>query len=322
MTPRPDPAQSDVRRRVLCVFPRYTPSFGTFEAAYPFVGVKAFMPPQGILVIANYLPAVGRAFRRRERAARRTRRISRGPTSCSSAACTSSAADLGHQPARSRVRQKSRSSAAPRYPVVPNIIRNSITCTSANSATRPTRSSRGSTRARAPAAQVRFETKERVPLAEFPVPAYDKIDVAQYFLGSVQFSSGCPYRCEFCDIPELYGNNPRLKTPEQIVAELDAMLANGGERAVYFVDDNFVGNRKAGKELLPHLIAWQKKNGYPFSSRARRRSTSRSARLARDDARGVLLHDLLRHRDARSRGAQSDAQGPEQHDADHGSDRR
>jgi radical SAM superfamily enzyme YgiQ (UPF0313 family) len=113
-----------------------------------------------------------------------------------------------------------------------------------------------------PPEQVRFETKERLPLAAFPVPAYEKIDVSKYFLGSVQFSSGCPYRCEFCDIPELYGNNPRLKTPEQIVAELDAILANGGERAIYFVDDNFVGNRKAAKELLPHLIAWQKKNGY------------------------------------------------------------
>ena len=101
-----------------------------------------------------------------------------------------------------------------------------------------------------------------MPLGDFPVPAYHLIDVSQYFLGSVQFSSGCPYSCEFCDIPELYGRNPRLKTPEQVVAELDAILQNGGERAVYFVDDNFVGNRKAAKELLPHLIAWQKRNGY------------------------------------------------------------
>lgn len=113
-----------------------------------------------------------------------------------------------------------------------------------------------------PPVQQRFQTVQRVALSEFPIPAYDKIDVAHYFLGSVQFSSGCPYRCEFCDIPELYGNNPRLKAPDQIVAELDAILANGGERAIYFVDDNFVGNRKAAKELLPHLIAWQKKNGY------------------------------------------------------------
>ncbi len=113
-----------------------------------------------------------------------------------------------------------------------------------------------------PPQQVRIETKDRLPLTDFPVPAYEQTELSKYFLGSVQFSSGCPYRCEFCDIPELYGRNPRLKTPEQVVAELDAILAAGGQRAIYFVDDNFVGNRKAAKELLPHLIAWQKRNGF------------------------------------------------------------
>lgn len=72
-----------------------------------------------------------------------------------------------------------------------------------------------------------------------------------------------PYHCEFCDIPELYGNNPRLKTPQQLVAELDAMLESGNPGAVYFVDDNFIGNRRAVMQLLPHLIEWQKANGYP-----------------------------------------------------------
>jgi radical SAM superfamily enzyme YgiQ (UPF0313 family) len=113
-----------------------------------------------------------------------------------------------------------------------------------------------------PDSQIRLQTNERLPLAQFPIPAYQQTDLSKYFLCSVQFSSGCPYSCEFCDIPELYGRNPRLKTPEQIVDELDAILAAGGERAIYFVDDNFVGNRKAAKELLPHLIEWQKKNGF------------------------------------------------------------
>jgi radical SAM superfamily enzyme YgiQ (UPF0313 family) len=114
-----------------------------------------------------------------------------------------------------------------------------------------------------PPRQERYETKERVPLPEFPIPAYEKTQASRYFLGSLQFSSGCPYRCEFCDIPELYGRNPRLKAPEQVITELDALLQAGAMRAVYFVDDNFVGNRKAAKELLPHLIAWQKKHQYP-----------------------------------------------------------
>jgi radical SAM superfamily enzyme YgiQ (UPF0313 family) len=115
-----------------------------------------------------------------------------------------------------------------------------------------------------PQQQIRFETKERLPLSEFPIPAYHLLNLNQYFIANVQFSSGCPYRCEFCDIPELYGRNPRLKTPEQVLAELDAILQSGNPGAVYFVDDNFVGDRRAAMQLLPHLIDWQKRNGYPI----------------------------------------------------------
>jgi radical SAM superfamily enzyme YgiQ (UPF0313 family) len=106
-----------------------------------------------------------------------------------------------------------------------------------------------------------FRTVERLPMAQFPTPAYHRIDLTQYLLGSVQFSSGCPFTCEFCDIPALYGRNPRLKSPEQIIKELD-LLADGGCVSVYFVDDNFIGNPKATAELLPHLIEWQKKRDY------------------------------------------------------------
>jgi radical SAM superfamily enzyme YgiQ (UPF0313 family) len=109
-----------------------------------------------------------------------------------------------------------------------------------------------------PAEQEVYRTVERLPMMEFPTPAYERIDLRKYLLGSVQFSSGCPYTCEFCDIPALYGRNPRLKSPEQIVRELD-QLADGGCVSVYFVDDNFIGNPKAAQELLPHLIEWQKR---------------------------------------------------------------
>src|SRR5207247_5654146 len=72
------------------------------------------------------------------------------------------------------------------------------------------------------------------------------------------------YPCEFCDIPNLYGRQPRLKTADQITAELDAMRKQKGHPpVVYFVDDNFIGNRKATKDMLPHLLAWQKQRGYP-----------------------------------------------------------
>jgi len=116
-----------------------------------------------------------------------------------------------------------------------------------------------------PPTQIRFETKERLPLCDFPAPAYNLIRLDHYLIGSLQFSSGCPYRCEFCDIPALYGRQPRLKTPEQVTNELDEMLKQPGHPAVvYFVDDNFIGNRKATREILPHLIEWQRRRGYPL----------------------------------------------------------
>jgi radical SAM superfamily enzyme YgiQ (UPF0313 family) len=106
-------------------------------------------------------------------------------------------------------------------------------------------------------------TDKRLPLAEFPMPAYELIKCSEYFLASIQFSSGCPYTCEFCDIPALYGRIARLKTPEQIIAELDR-LREGGAESVYFVDDNFIANPKAVRDLLPHLVAWQKRYRYPL----------------------------------------------------------
>ncbi|WP_202801907.1 B12-binding domain-containing radical SAM protein [Rhodovulum sp. PH10] len=115
-----------------------------------------------------------------------------------------------------------------------------------------------------PDRQVVLETRERRDLADFPVPAYDLCELDRYLTGSIQYSSGCPYHCEFCDIPALYGRNPRLKSPAQVLAELDTLLACGMTGPIYFVDDNFIGNRRAVRELLPALVDWQKAHGYPF----------------------------------------------------------
>jgi len=115
-----------------------------------------------------------------------------------------------------------------------------------------------------PASQVTFVTDRRRDLADFPLPAYEMAELDKYFMGSIQFSSGCPYDCEFCDIPALYGRIPRLKSPAQVCAELDKLRACGIDNTVYFVDDNFIGNRRAVRELLPALIAWQKANGFPY----------------------------------------------------------
>ncbi|MEO1003969.1 MAG: B12-binding domain-containing radical SAM protein [Cyanobacteria bacterium J06638_7] len=98
-----------------------------------------------------------------------------------------------------------------------------------------------------------------------PVPRFDLLELDAYSEMSVQFSRGCPFNCEFCDIIVLYGRKPRTKTPEQLVAELQRLYELGWRRSVFLVDDNFIGNKRNVKLLLPALKTWQLEHGYPFS---------------------------------------------------------
>ncbi|MSP60836.1 MAG: DUF4070 domain-containing protein [Myxococcales bacterium] len=128
-----------------------------------------------------------------------------------------------------------------------------------------------------PPAQVVFQTKEKATLDEQPLPALHLIDVNGYLLVPVQFSVGCPFTCEFCDIPMIYGRVARLKSPARVMKELDALYDRGFIGAVMFVDDNLIANRKALREFLPELIAWQKARGFPFQF-----TSEASVNLARD----------------------------------------
>jgi radical SAM superfamily enzyme YgiQ (UPF0313 family) len=96
------------------------------------------------------------------------------------------------------------------------------------------------------------------------VPRFDLLDLSRYASHSLQYSRGCPFQCEFCDIIEIFGRIPRVKSAEQVVAELDALRALGARGTLFFVDDNFVGNRRAAAKLMPVLRAWQERNGFPF----------------------------------------------------------
>ncbi|BDG04772.1 B12-binding domain-containing radical SAM protein [Anaeromyxobacter oryzae] len=96
------------------------------------------------------------------------------------------------------------------------------------------------------------------------VPRFDLVDLPRYANHALQYSRGCPFRCEFCDIVELFGRVPRVKSPEQVVAELEALHARGARGALFFVDDNFVGNRREVMRLLPVVRAWQERHGFPF----------------------------------------------------------
>jgi radical SAM superfamily enzyme YgiQ (UPF0313 family) len=250
-------------RRILCVFPAYTKAFGTFDHAFPLMGpVKAFMPPQGILLIAALVPrewqvqfvdenirpvlesefvwadavlVSGMHIQRRQildlarRAHRADKVIALGGPSVSAAPEDYAEIDLLHcgevgDGTLELFRQLDKTSSRPKQQIV-------------------------------------YRTIDRLPMTEFPTPAYHLIDIRQYLLGCVQYSSGCPFTCEFCDIPALYGRNPRLKSPQQILGELDE-LADGGTPSIYFVDDNFIGNPRAALDLLPHLVEWQRRRDY------------------------------------------------------------
>jgi radical SAM superfamily enzyme YgiQ (UPF0313 family) len=112
-----------------------------------------------------------------------------------------------------------------------------------------------------------------------PIPRFDLLKREDYTYFGVQFARGCPFTCEFCDIIELYGRAPRVKTAEQMLAELDALHQMGCRGHLDFVDDNFIGNKKAVKAFLPHLIQWQLEHGYPFEF-----STEASINIADDEA--------------------------------------
>ena len=94
-----------------------------------------------------------------------------------------------------------------------------------------------------------------------PVPRWDLIDLGHYVTMPVQFSRGCPFDCEFCDIVAMYGRVPRTKSPAQMIAELEALSRAGWHDMVFIVDDNFIGNKKRVKELLPALAQWRAESG-------------------------------------------------------------
>ncbi|WP_370461364.1 B12-binding domain-containing radical SAM protein [Reyranella sp. CPCC 100927] len=125
----------------------------------------------------------------------------------------------------------------------------------------------------------RFQAEKfKVDVTKSPIPRFDLLKPEHYLYIGVQFSRGCPFNCEFCDIIELYGRVPRSKTNAQMLAELDALYQTGYRGHVDFVDDNLIGNKKALKIFLPALRDWQRERGYPFKF-----STEASINLA-DDA--------------------------------------
>lgn len=110
-----------------------------------------------------------------------------------------------------------------------------------------------------------YTTKEMPGLEQTPIPLWDLINLKDYATMSIQFSRGCPYDCEFCDITSLYGRKPRLKSTEQLLLELETLYEHGWKGGVFIVDDNFIGNKRRLKnEVLPAMIKWMERHRSPF----------------------------------------------------------
>lgn len=123
-----------------------------------------------------------------------------------------------------------------------------------------------------------YQAQDRPALALTPVPDFGLAELDQYSDMSVQYSRGCPFNCEFCDIIEIYGRIPRTKSTQQMLAELDALKRIGWRGEVFIVDDNFIGNKRNVRQLLPELAEWSARNKFPFAF-----TTEASINLADDD---------------------------------------
>ncbi|MHB9013243.1 MAG: B12-binding domain-containing radical SAM protein [Ignavibacteriaceae bacterium] len=136
-------------------------------------------------------------------------------------------------------------------------------------------------------AKQKYTSDQWAEITTTPLPLWDLISINNYTSMNVQYSRGCPFDCDFCDITVLYGRRPRTKTKEQVLAELDALYITGWRGPVFFVDDNFIGNKvKLKKEILPAIAEWNDKNKNPFYF-----NTEVSINLADDDK---LMHLMVK----------------------------
>jgi radical SAM superfamily enzyme YgiQ (UPF0313 family) len=131
-----------------------------------------------------------------------------------------------------------------------------------------------------------YTSSEKPDLRDTPIPMWDLVDFNDYATMCVQYSRGCPYDCEFCDIIVMNGRVPRMKSAEQMLAELDALYNRGWRGTTFVVDDNFIGNKRKVKALLPHVVAWMEEHKNPFEL-----VTEASLGLADDEELMDLMSD-------------------------------
>ncbi|MEP0915589.1 DUF4070 domain-containing protein [Leptolyngbya sp. DQ-M1] len=261
--------------RVLLLYPVFPQSFWSFEKALELVGRKAMLPPLGLITVAAILPQDWE-FRLVDR---NVREVTEADWDWAELVILSAMivqkGDLLAQIQEAKRRGKRVAVGGPYATALPQEVAEAdYLILDEGEITLP----------KFIAAIQRGETQgtyrsegDRPDVTITPIPRFDLLDFEAYDNMSVQFSRGCPFQCEFCDIIVLYGRKPRTKSPEQLLAELDRLYELGWRRSIFMVDDNFIGNKRNVKLLLRALKDWMAEHEYPFHL-----STEASVDLAQD----------------------------------------
>jgi len=265
--------------KVLLVYPEFPDTFWSFKHALPFVGKRSAYPPLGLLTVSALLPA---KWEKRV-VDLNVRRLKDAELAWADAVFFSGMMVQGPSMQEQMARCKLRglrtvvggpiaSAGSPALAEADHVVEGEAEELIPELAADLERG----------AARRHYNRRQLPDLTQVPLPHLHLASLGRYSAMAVQYSRGCPFTCEFCDIIEIYGRRPRTKTPEQILAEFDQVYRLGWRGSVFLVDDNFIGNKKNVKMLLPRLVEWQRNHKFPFGL-----FTEASLNLAEDE-------DLLR----------------------------
>lgn len=249
--------------RVLLIYPRFPQSFWSFERALALVDRKALLPPLGLVTVAAILPQEWE-FKLVDR---NIRSVTEAEWDWAELVLLSGMIvqkeDFAQQIREAKQRGKRVAIGGPYASSLPQEVKGfgaDYLILGEGEVTLPMfveALERGETSGT-------YTTDIKPDVTCTPIPRYDLLEMDAYDNMSVQFSRGCPFQCEFCDIIILYGRKPRTKTPAQFLAELERLYELGWRRSVFLVDDNFIGNKRNVKQLLQELKTWMIAHNYPF----------------------------------------------------------
>lgn len=261
--------------KTLLVYPEMPPTYWSLKYAMPFIGKRAVFPPLGLLTVAAMLPGDFDVTL----VDMNVRRLQERDVAAADLVLTSSML-VQKESLEAVIRACKRhgktvvaggpypTTFAERISGVDHFVLNEAEVTLP-----PFLEDFRAGRARAV-----YTDLAKPDMALTPPPRFDLLRLKDYATMALQFSRGCPHDCEFCDIVAMFGRNPRTKSPGQFLAEMDSLYACGWRGSLFVVDDNFIGNKKAVKELLPEIARWQKERNYPFAL-----FTEATLSLARDE---------------------------------------